>query len=166
MAPCATLVRCIEPPLPPMSPQLRPMSSPRTPTIGAPRASVWAWPRYVQNVKSSARIATAKPAATASCPSERWLVPLTRFWRNRSYARCSSARISTRRRYRSSRVGRSMSSRSIGIGDEELLRREERDDAAAVARDHHLLLDARGGMAVARRAIGLGREDHAFLDLD
>ena len=45
IAPCRTLVRCMEPPLPPISPHLRPISSPRTPAIGAPRASVCACPR-------------------------------------------------------------------------------------------------------------------------
>src|SRR2546421_3411226 len=49
-------------------------------------------------------MAAAKPAATASCPSERWLVPLTRFCRKRSKARCSASRISTCMRYRVSRV--------------------------------------------------------------
>ena len=41
-------------------------------------------PDYVQKDLSPLRMATPKPAATASWPSERWLVPLIRFWRKRS----------------------------------------------------------------------------------
>ncbi len=42
---CSTLVRCIEPPLPPTMPLRRPSSSAITGPMGAPRARVWAWPR-------------------------------------------------------------------------------------------------------------------------
>ncbi len=45
IAPCSTLVRCIEPPLPPISPVARPNSSAKTGAIGTPRARVWLWPR-------------------------------------------------------------------------------------------------------------------------
>src|SRR5262245_2813300 len=45
-------------------------------------------------------------------PIARWLVPLTRFWRNRSWRRFSSWRISCSRRYRSSLVSRSISAAS------------------------------------------------------
>src|SRR5450759_5103584 len=48
-------------------------------------------------------MASAKPAAIASCPSDRWLVPFTRFCRNRSKARCSASRRRTCERYRSRR---------------------------------------------------------------
>jgi len=41
ITPCSTLVRCIEPPLPFISPACRPMSSPSTDSMEAPRASVW-----------------------------------------------------------------------------------------------------------------------------
>jgi len=68
------------------------------PVIDAPRVSVWAWPRYVQKVRSSARIASPNPAATASWPSARWLVPRTRFSMNSSYARSSNLRIALIRR--------------------------------------------------------------------
>src|SRR5258707_7936211 len=98
-------------------------------------------------------MATANPAATASCPSDRWLVPLTRFWRNKSYARFSSSRISSCDRYSASRVLRSMSFPSVGIGDEQLLGGEQGDYPAAVLSDHHLFLDARGGVAVAGRTV-------------
>src|SRR5260221_12931232 len=40
ITPCATLVRCIEPPLPFIRPHCRPINSPSTDNIGAPRASV------------------------------------------------------------------------------------------------------------------------------
>ena len=55
--------------------------------------------------------------------------------------------------------------RSIAIGDRQLLGREQRDHAAAFVGDHDLFLDAGGGIAVRRRAIGLEREHHALLDL-
>ncbi len=42
---CSTLVRCIEPPLPAMSPFERPISSPMILAIGTPRARQWLWPR-------------------------------------------------------------------------------------------------------------------------
>ena len=42
---CFTLVRCIEPPLPRMSPDELPMSSPKIAVIDTPRTSVWLWPR-------------------------------------------------------------------------------------------------------------------------
>src|SRR5664279_5600720 len=44
-------------------------------------------------------MASPKPAAIASWPSDRWLVPLTRFCRNRSKARCSASRRRTCERY-------------------------------------------------------------------
>ena len=45
IAPCSTLVRCIEPPLPPIEAVPRPSSSAMIGAIGTPRASVWSWPR-------------------------------------------------------------------------------------------------------------------------
>src|SRR5581483_12206482 len=57
-------------------------------------------------------------------------------------------------------------SRSIRVGDEQLLGGEQRDDARALVGHDDLLLDARGREAVARRAVGLEREHHALLDLD
>src|SRR5689334_9937775 len=55
-------------------------------------------------------MAAANPTATASWPSDRWLVPFTRFCRNRSKARCSAARISTCMRYIRSRSSSPISS--------------------------------------------------------
>src|SRR6185437_9197376 len=55
-------------------------------------------------------------------------------------------------------------SSSIGVGDRQLVRRVEGDHLGAGRCHDDLLLDARGGEAVARRAIGLEREHHAFLD--
>ena len=40
-------------------------------------------------------LATPNPAAIASCPMDRWLVPLIKFCRKRSKARFSQSRIST-----------------------------------------------------------------------
>ena len=45
IAPCSTLVRCIEPPLPPIRPPCLPTSSSSIGAMGTPRASVWLWPR-------------------------------------------------------------------------------------------------------------------------
>ena len=87
-------MRCIEPPLPPQMPVARPRSSAISAAIGAPRSSVWTWPRYVQNTMSSGWSAAAKPAATASCPIPRCEVPFTSPSRNRSWARVSNWRPS------------------------------------------------------------------------
>src|ERR1700733_4913729 len=108
--PCSTEVRCIEPPLPRIRPMSRSISSPSMPSIEAPRASVCAWPRYVQNDLSPSRIATPNPAATASWPIDKWLVPLIMFCRKRSKARFSQSRISTWRRNNSKRRSNPMSS--------------------------------------------------------
>src|SRR6476659_10987789 len=54
---------------------------------------------------------------------------------------------------------------SIPVGNRQLFRREQRNHAAALVRDHDLLLDAGGGVAVSGGAIGLEREHHALLDL-
>src|SRR5260370_27387050 len=56
--------------------------------------------------------------------------------------------------------------RLISVGDEQLFRREERNHLAALVGHHDLLLDAGGGVAVARGAIGLEREHHALLELE
>src|SRR5205807_2854250 len=53
-------------------------------------------------------------------------------------------------------------SRSVAVADRQLLGREQGDDPAALVGDDDLLLDAGGGIAVARRTIGLEREHHAF----
>src|SRR6266567_6845390 len=58
-----------------------------------------------------------------------------------------------------------ISSGLIFIGNEQLLGGEERDDLGAGRSDDDLLLDARRRVAVARRAVGLEREDHALLEL-
>src|SRR5262245_36416760 len=61
-------------------------------------------------------MAAANPTATASWPSDKWLVPFTRFCRNRSKARCSAARISTCMRYIRSRSSSPMSSFAANAG--------------------------------------------------
>ncbi len=60
--------------------------------------------------------------------------------------------------------GRCAAGNSIPVADGQLLGREQRDHAATLVGHHDLLLDAGGGVAVARRAIGLEREYHALLD--
>src|SRR6266542_1441149 len=57
-------------------------------------------------------MAAPKPAAIASMPSDRWLVPLTSWRMNRSYARFSNWRISCSLRYIARRVAGSMSAAS------------------------------------------------------
>ena len=54
---------------------------------------------------------------------------------------------------------------SVSRRDRQFLGREQRDQRAALVGDHDLLLDARGRIAVGRRALGLEREHHALLDL-
>src|SRR5512134_4182778 len=44
---------------------------------------------------------------------------------------------------------------SVRVGDRQLLGGIERDDLRALGREHHFLLDARGGVTVGRRAVGL-----------
>src|SRR5262245_49763145 len=174
IAPWATSVRCIDPPLPPQIPFARPMSSAISAPIGAPRRSVCTWPRYVQKTRSSGRSAAANPAATASCPSARCEVPLMSPSRNRSCARFSNRRASCIIRYMSRRTVWSAIAgdvfatrpRSVLVGDHELLAREERDDLRALGRDDDLLLDAGGRTPVRGRAVGLEGEQHALLQLD
>src|SRR3954453_19381874 len=54
---------------------------------------------------------------------------------------------------------------SVRVGDEQVLRREQRQHLGPVVGDHDLLLDPSGGEAVGRGAVGLQREDHADLEL-
>src|ERR1700754_453141 len=104
----------------------------------------------------------------ASCPSERWLVPLTRFCRNRSYARFSNRRsrsmsVNSRRATSAATAARKAGvggrPSSVGVGNEQLLCREESDDARTGRGDDDLLLDAGRGVAVGGRAERLQRED-------
>src|SRR5215469_1441681 len=120
-------------------------------------------------------MAADTPAATASWPIPRCDVPLTRFCRNRSYARFSNSRISIIFRYRSSAVSSaSLAGRtvvmsclpwrgSVLVGDIKILGREPGEDLDPVRGDHDLLLDPGRGDAVAGRAVGLQREHHALL---
>src|SRR3954447_26165049 len=55
---------------------------------------------------------------------------------------------------------------SVGGGDDQVLGREQREDAGAVGGDDDLLLDPGRGEPVAGRAVRLEREDHAGLKLD
>src|SRR6266550_595891 len=98
-------------------------------------------------------MAAPKPAAIASMPSDRWLVPLTSWRMNRSYARFSNWRISCSLRYIARRVAGSISaaswrSRASGFGDDDFL------------------LDAGGAPSVIRRPVRLESEhltDHESL---
>src|SRR6266568_5874855 len=65
-----------------------------------------------------------------------------------------------------SSVGRSTGTPSVWVGDDEVLGREQRQDARAVLGDHDLLLDAGRREAVRRRAVGLQREHHAGAQFD
>ena len=83
--PCSTLVRCIDPPLPPISPLARPSSSASTGVIGTPAGQGVARGRgRWRRCSRPAACAAPKPAAMASMPSDRWLVPLTSCCMNRS----------------------------------------------------------------------------------
>src|SRR5580704_14676758 len=110
-------------------------------------------------------MAWATPAATASWPVPRWVVPLTRFCRNRSWARFSNCRIRVIFWYRPRTVASSIAPRLVRVGDEQFLGREPGDDLDAVVDHHHLLLQPGGGDAVAGRAVGFQCENHALADL-
>src|SRR2546429_7567792 len=121
-------------------------------------------------------MATPNPAAIASCPSARWLVPLIRFCMKRSYARFSTSRTSSIVRYSFSRVARSglesPAAReacawlmdfldcltSVSVGDGKLSRGKQRNDFAALVGHHDFFLDSRSRPAVAGGAKGLERE--------
>src|SRR6476659_4504317 len=117
-------------------------------------------------------MAAATPAATASWPMPRWVVPRTRPSKNSSWARTSNCRHSTIVRYIRRRVSRSMPGALVampllvGVGDEQLVGWETGDDPGTVGGDHDLFLDPRGGHAVLRRAVRLEGDDHALLELD
>src|SRR5688572_6288694 len=118
-------------------------------------------------------MAAPNPAATASWPIPRCVVPRTSPARNSSWVRCSNSRHSSMVRYIRSRRSRSSSAadaaasvRSVLIGDEQLLRREAGDDLRPFGGDDHLLLDPRRGVAVGGRAVRLEGDDHPFLELD
>src|SRR6266481_302197 len=85
----------------------------------------------------------------------RYLPSIQRAWQ--AALACCGERLRNR--------GYRVSGRSIPMADGQLLRREQRDHAATLVGHHDLLFDAGGGVAVARRAIGLEREHHALLDL-
>src|ERR1700704_2406799 len=55
---------------------------------------------------------------------------------------------------------------SVWICDRQLFGGIKRDDLRALGRENHFFLDARGGDAVARGAVGFDREHHARLQLD
>src|SRR5437016_3217627 len=128
-------------------------------------------------------MATPNPAAIASCPSARWLVPLIRFCMKRSYARFSTSRTSSIVRYSFSRVaGSGLESTDAGeacawlmrfldcltsvrVSDGKLSRGKQGNDFAALVGDDDFFLDSRCRPAVGGRAIGLEREHHARLDL-
>src|SRR5262245_50511083 len=56
--------------------------------------------------------------------------------------------------------------RSVPVGDEELLRREEREHAGAAGAGDDALLQPRGGVACTGRAVRLQGEDHTLAQLD
>src|SRR3954447_2342405 len=60
----------------------------------------------------------------------------------------------------------SADSKSVRVGDDEVLGRKERENPRTVLGHHDLLLDAGRGHAVAGRAVGLEGEHHAGLELD
>src|SRR6185295_2409139 len=115
-------------------------------------------------------MAAATPAATASWPTPRCVVPRTRPSKNSSWARTSNVRHSTIVRYIRRRVAWSMAgaveATSVRVRHEELGRREARDDLRSLGGDHDLFLDPGRGVAVLGRAVGLERDDHALLELD
>src|SRR5437763_2032421 len=111
-------------------------------------------------------MAAATPAATASWPVPRWVVPFTRFWRNRSWARFSNCLIRVMVRYSPRAVASSIAphcrlgrtqclpgdapgpdgpGRPLGgIGDEQLPGGEPGDDLHAAVHHHDLLLQPGG----------------------
>src|SRR5688572_6177753 len=124
-------------------------------------------------------MAPPNPAATASWPTPRWVVPRTRPSKNNSWARTSNLRHSTIVRYRrrsssGSLVASTGSVRervdvmpaSVRVGDEELLRGEAGDHLGAIGRHDDLLLDPCRRVPVLRGAVRLEGDHHPLLDLD
>src|SRR2546423_10586900 len=85
--------------------------------------------------------------------------------RNRA-ARPSADRAATASGGRPQRPAVFRPGRSIGVRDDELFGGEEGDHLVPHRCHHDFLLDARGGMAIVGRAVGLEREYHAFLQLN
>src|SRR5579875_3551251 len=77
----------------------------------------------------------------------------------------SAGASNTRRRSEPQAARRRWPWRLIRIGDRQRLGRIKRDHFGAGRRADDFFLDARGGIAVARRAIGLEGKHHAGLDL-
>src|SRR5260370_17496814 len=105
-------------------------------------------------------MAPATPAAMACWPVPRWVVPLTRFCRNRSWARFSNCRIRVMVRYSPSAVASSMAPRSRGwrrvlvrVGDEQLPGREPGDDLDPAVDHDDLFLEPAAGAAAPGRAV-------------
>src|SRR6188472_3588877 len=124
-------------------------------------------------------MAAATPAATASCPIPRCVVPRTSPARNSSWVRCSNRRHSSIVRYIRRRRSRSRSCAagaeelaspgsltSVLVRHEQLLGREVGDDLWPVGGDDDLLLDASRRVAVLGRAVRLEGDDHSLLQLD
>src|SRR5690349_18062818 len=113
-------------------------------------------------------MATAKPAATASWPVPRWVVPRTRPRRTAPAPapRTAGTPASSGR----ARVGSPCRGRSplpsVRVRHEQLLRREAGQDLGPVRRDDDLLLDPGRRVAVLRRAVRLEGDHHALLQLD
>src|SRR5687767_5270996 len=121
-------------------------------------------------------MAAANPAATASWPMPRWVVPRTRPSKNSFCARVPKRRHSTIVRYiprRTSgstaavpgRAAVSVIASSVRVGHEQLRRREARDHLRPFLRDHDLLRGPRGRVAVLGGTVRLEGDDHALLDL-
>src|SRR5512141_1751881 len=105
-------------------------------------------------------MAAATPAATASWPTPRWVVPRTRPSKKSSWARTSKVRQSTIVRYIRSWTSGSICGRTIAIGtllvrvgDEQLVGWELGDHDGPVGGDHDLFLDPCRGDAVLGRTV-------------
>ena len=176
IAPCSTLVRCIDPPLPPSRPVPRPNSSAKHAAPSTRRGRACGCGRG--RCRTCSRRA-ASPPRTRPRPlpgrrpggSSRDEALEEQSWARSSKYRHSIMRpidagAASRARSRARALGHSVALPQYSLATNSSSRWEAGDHLRAVGGDDDLLLDPGRRHAVLGRAVRLERDDHALLQLD